>query len=187
MATDNYNCVACRTIISHNWLIIPASHQETRTMTSQRCPWVQDPGRFLTFSWRRRLFPCPKPVLSSSSVTPTSKWTLQFCPVCIPSFLAPHPPLSPVFTALRLKILWPHPLYLCFCLFFVFFSCFRFRVMCHKIVNHNIFTNLILFFILLSSISLAAEDPVKSDSFRNQVTHYTHKDEHALSWRRSKH
>lgn len=48
---------------------------------------------------------------------------------------------------------------------------FRFRVLCHKIVNHNIFTNLILFFILLSSISLAAEDPVKNDSFRNQVTH----------------
>lgn len=49
--------------------------------------------------------------------------------------------------------------------------CFRFRVLCHKIVNHNIFTNLILFFILLSSISLAAEDPVQSDSFRNTVTH----------------
>lgn len=45
----------------------------------------------------------------------------------------------------------------------------RYRVLCHRIVNHNIFTNLILFFILLSSISLAAEDPVKSDSFRNQV------------------
>lgn len=44
--------------------------------------------------------------------------------------------------------------------------------MCHKIVNHNIFTNLILFFILLSSISLAAEDPVKNFSFRNQVTHF---------------
>lgn len=50
----------------------------------------------------------------------------------------------------------------------------RFRVLCHKIVNHNIFTNLILFFILLSSISLAAEDPVKSDSFRNQVHGYLH-------------
>lgn len=45
----------------------------------------------------------------------------------------------------------------------------RFRITCHKIVNHNIFTNLILFFILLSSISLAAEDPVKNDSSRNQV------------------
>uniref|UniRef100_A0A665WTQ9 Voltage-dependent L-type calcium channel subunit alpha n=1 Tax=Echeneis naucrates TaxID=173247 RepID=A0A665WTQ9_ECHNA len=46
------------------------------------------------------------------------------------------------------------------------------KVLCHKIVNHNIFTNLILFFILLSSISLAAEDPVKNDSFRNQILGY---------------
>uniref|UniRef100_A0A8C3ENW5 Voltage-dependent L-type calcium channel subunit alpha n=1 Tax=Corvus moneduloides TaxID=1196302 RepID=A0A8C3ENW5_CORMO len=44
-----------------------------------------------------------------------------------------------------------------------------FRVHCHRIVNDNIFTNLILFFILLSSISLAAEDPVRHLSFRNQV------------------
>uniref|UniRef100_A0A665WSB5 Voltage-dependent L-type calcium channel subunit alpha n=1 Tax=Echeneis naucrates TaxID=173247 RepID=A0A665WSB5_ECHNA len=44
--------------------------------------------------------------------------------------------------------------------FFVFSHTNKFRVLCHKIVNHNIFTNLILFFILLSSISLAAEDPM---------------------------
>ncbi|KAM7367119.1 hypothetical protein PAMP_015043 [Pampus punctatissimus] len=56
--------------------------------------------------------------------------------------------------------------------FFVFSHTNKFRVLCHKIVNHNIFTNLILFFILLSSISLAAEDPVKSDSFRNQILSY---------------
>ncbi|XP_056603541.1 voltage-dependent L-type calcium channel subunit alpha-1C isoform X5 [Triplophysa dalaica] len=48
----------------------------------------------------------------------------------------------------------------------------RFRVLCHKIVNHNVFTNLILFFILLSSIALAAEDPVKNDSFRNRILGY---------------
>ncbi|XP_061920902.1 voltage-dependent L-type calcium channel subunit alpha-1C isoform X2 [Entelurus aequoreus] len=53
--------------------------------------------------------------------------------------------------------------------FFIFSHTNKFRVLCHKIVNHNIFTNLILFFILLSSISLAAEDPVKIDSFRNQI------------------
>ncbi|KAG7253281.1 hypothetical protein CRUP_037820, partial [Coryphaenoides rupestris] len=47
-----------------------------------------------------------------------------------------------------------------------------FRVLCHHIVNHNVFTNLILFFILLSSISLAAEDPVQNDSFRNQILGY---------------
>ncbi|KAM8884318.1 voltage-dependent L-type calcium channel subunit alpha-1C isoform 4-T4 [Synchiropus picturatus] len=56
--------------------------------------------------------------------------------------------------------------------FFIFSHTNRFRVLCHKIVNHNIFTNLILFFILLSSISLAAEDPVKNDSFRNQILGY---------------
>uniref|UniRef100_A0A7M4FIT0 Voltage-dependent L-type calcium channel subunit alpha n=1 Tax=Crocodylus porosus TaxID=8502 RepID=A0A7M4FIT0_CROPO len=50
-------------------------------------------------------------------------------------------------------------------------SC-RFRVHCHRIVNDNIFTNLILFFILLSSISLAAEDPVRHYSFRNQILFY---------------
>ncbi|XP_077123184.1 voltage-dependent L-type calcium channel subunit alpha-1C isoform X8 [Ranitomeya variabilis] len=53
--------------------------------------------------------------------------------------------------------------------FFVFRSDNKFRLHCHRIVNNNIFTNLILFFILLSSISLAAEDPVKHYSFRNQI------------------
>ncbi|XP_053505780.1 voltage-dependent L-type calcium channel subunit alpha-1C isoform X1 [Ictalurus furcatus] len=56
--------------------------------------------------------------------------------------------------------------------FFIFSHTNKYRVLCHRIVNHNIFTNLILFFILLSSISLAAEDPVKSDSFRNQILGY---------------
>ncbi|XP_036373460.1 voltage-dependent L-type calcium channel subunit alpha-1C isoform X1 [Megalops cyprinoides] len=56
--------------------------------------------------------------------------------------------------------------------FFIFSHTNKFRVLCHKIVNHNIFTNLILFFILLSSVSLAAEDPVKNDSFRNQILGY---------------
>uniref|UniRef100_A0A8K9X3T6 Voltage-dependent L-type calcium channel subunit alpha n=1 Tax=Oncorhynchus mykiss TaxID=8022 RepID=A0A8K9X3T6_ONCMY len=56
--------------------------------------------------------------------------------------------------------------------FFIFSNTNKFRVLCHKMVNHNIFTNLILFFILLSSISLAAEDPVRNDSFRNQVCVY---------------
>ncbi|XP_077400380.1 voltage-dependent L-type calcium channel subunit alpha-1C isoform X3 [Vanacampus margaritifer] len=56
--------------------------------------------------------------------------------------------------------------------FFVFSHTNKFRVLCHQIVNHNIFTNLILFFILLSSISLAAEDPVKNDSFRNEILGY---------------
>uniref|UniRef100_A0A8C5AC68 Voltage-dependent L-type calcium channel subunit alpha-1C n=1 Tax=Gadus morhua TaxID=8049 RepID=A0A8C5AC68_GADMO len=56
--------------------------------------------------------------------------------------------------------------------FFVFSHTNKFRLLCHQIVNHNVFTNLILFFILLSSISLAAEDPVQNDSFRNQILGY---------------
>uniref|UniRef100_A0A7M4G1I1 Voltage-dependent L-type calcium channel subunit alpha n=1 Tax=Crocodylus porosus TaxID=8502 RepID=A0A7M4G1I1_CROPO len=56
--------------------------------------------------------------------------------------------------------------------FFIFSPSNRFRVHCHRIVNDNIFTNLILFFILLSSISLAAEDPVRHYSFRNQILFY---------------
>ncbi|XP_075458512.1 voltage-dependent L-type calcium channel subunit alpha-1C isoform X2 [Ascaphus truei] len=56
--------------------------------------------------------------------------------------------------------------------FFIFRHDNRFRLHCHRIVNNNIFTNLILFFILLSSISLAAEDPVRHYSFRNQILFY---------------
>ncbi|XP_078232454.1 voltage-dependent L-type calcium channel subunit alpha-1C isoform X5 [Pogona vitticeps] len=56
--------------------------------------------------------------------------------------------------------------------FFIFSPSNRFRVHCHRIVNDNIFTNLILFFILLSSISLAAEDPVQHYSVRNQILFY---------------
>ncbi|XP_053261774.1 voltage-dependent L-type calcium channel subunit alpha-1C isoform X9 [Podarcis raffonei] len=56
--------------------------------------------------------------------------------------------------------------------FFIFSPSNRFRVHCHRIVNDNVFTNLILFFILLSSISLAAEDPVRHTSVRNQILFY---------------
>ncbi|XP_069345486.1 voltage-dependent L-type calcium channel subunit alpha-1C isoform X9 [Eulemur rufifrons] len=56
--------------------------------------------------------------------------------------------------------------------FFVFSPSNRFRLQCHRIVNDTIFTNLILFFILLSSISLAAEDPVQHTSFRNHILFY---------------
>ncbi|RXM35869.1 Voltage-dependent L-type calcium channel subunit alpha-1F [Acipenser ruthenus] len=47
-----------------------------------------------------------------------------------------------------------------------------FRVACHTLINHHIFTNLILVFIILSSISLATEDPIRAHSFRNQVLGY---------------
>ncbi|XP_053481048.1 calcium channel, voltage-dependent, L type, alpha 1F subunit [Ictalurus furcatus] len=46
------------------------------------------------------------------------------------------------------------------------------RVGCHIVINHHIFTNLILVFIILSSISLAAEDPIRAHSFRNNVLGY---------------
>ncbi|XP_057675955.1 voltage-dependent L-type calcium channel subunit alpha-1D-like [Corythoichthys intestinalis] len=46
------------------------------------------------------------------------------------------------------------------------------RVACHNLIHHAYFTNFILIFIILSSISLAAEDPIKSHSFRNIVLGY---------------
>uniref|UniRef100_U3I4I0 Voltage-dependent L-type calcium channel subunit alpha n=1 Tax=Anas platyrhynchos platyrhynchos TaxID=8840 RepID=U3I4I0_ANAPP len=53
--------------------------------------------------------------------------------------------------------------------FFIFSPTNKFRMLCHRIVNATWFTNFILLFILLSSISLAAEDPIRAESFRNQV------------------
>ncbi|XP_075470088.1 voltage-dependent L-type calcium channel subunit alpha-1S isoform X2 [Ascaphus truei] len=53
--------------------------------------------------------------------------------------------------------------------FFIFSPTNKIRVLCHRIVNATTFTNFILLFILLSSISLAAEDPIRPDSFRNQI------------------
>uniref|UniRef100_A0A5F8G215 Voltage-dependent L-type calcium channel subunit alpha n=1 Tax=Monodelphis domestica TaxID=13616 RepID=A0A5F8G215_MONDO len=52
--------------------------------------------------------------------------------------------------------------------FFIFSPTNKIRVLCHRIVNATWFTNFILLFILLSSISLAAEDPIQADSFRNK-------------------
>ncbi|XP_075331236.1 voltage-dependent L-type calcium channel subunit alpha-1D [Odontesthes bonariensis] len=46
------------------------------------------------------------------------------------------------------------------------------RVACHNFIHHPYFTNFILVFIILSSISLAAEDPIMSHSFRNIVLGY---------------
>ncbi|XP_053509576.1 calcium channel, voltage-dependent, L type, alpha 1D subunit, a isoform X2 [Ictalurus furcatus] len=51
--------------------------------------------------------------------------------------------------------------------FFIFSKTNPLRVFCHKIINHHLFTNLILVFIMLSSVSLAAEDPIRNHSFRN--------------------
>uniref|UniRef100_A0A7N8X717 Voltage-dependent L-type calcium channel subunit alpha n=1 Tax=Mastacembelus armatus TaxID=205130 RepID=A0A7N8X717_9TELE len=51
-------------------------------------------------------------------------------------------------------------------------SSISFRVFCHKLINHQIFTNLILVFIMLSSVSLAAEDPIRNFSARNIILGY---------------
>ncbi|GAA6070595.1 calcium channel, voltage-dependent, L type, alpha 1D subunit, a isoform X1, partial [Tachysurus ichikawai] len=56
--------------------------------------------------------------------------------------------------------------------FFIFSNTNPFRVMCHKIINHHLFTNIILVFIMLSSVSLAAEDPIRTHSFRNIILGY---------------
>uniref|UniRef100_A0A4W3J3S5 Voltage-dependent L-type calcium channel subunit alpha n=1 Tax=Callorhinchus milii TaxID=7868 RepID=A0A4W3J3S5_CALMI len=53
--------------------------------------------------------------------------------------------------------------------FFIFSSTNPIRVGCHRLINHHIFTNLILAFIMLSSVSLAAEDPIRNFSFRNHI------------------
>uniref|UniRef100_A0A8C9RF57 Voltage-dependent L-type calcium channel subunit alpha n=1 Tax=Scleropages formosus TaxID=113540 RepID=A0A8C9RF57_SCLFO len=56
--------------------------------------------------------------------------------------------------------------------FFVFSSTNPFRVACYRLINHQIFTNLILVFIMLSSVSLAAEDPIRNFSARNIILGY---------------
>ncbi|KAG1973754.1 calcium channel, voltage-dependent, L type, alpha 1S subunit, b [Pimephales promelas] len=56
--------------------------------------------------------------------------------------------------------------------FFIFGPQNKWRKLCHRIINHTTFTNIILLFILLSSISLAAEDPIDPHSFRNKVLAY---------------
>ncbi|XP_008407935.1 calcium channel, voltage-dependent, L type, alpha 1D subunit, a isoform X13 [Poecilia reticulata] len=56
--------------------------------------------------------------------------------------------------------------------FFIFSNTNPVRVFCHQLINHHIFTNLILVFIMLSSVSLAAEDPIRNFSARNIMTTY---------------
>ncbi|XP_049714057.1 voltage-dependent L-type calcium channel subunit alpha-1S [Elephas maximus indicus] len=56
--------------------------------------------------------------------------------------------------------------------FFIFSPTNKIRVLCHRIVNATWFTNFILLFILLSSAALAAEDPIRVKSVRNQILEY---------------
>ncbi|XP_035773797.1 muscle calcium channel subunit alpha-1-like isoform X1 [Anopheles albimanus] len=45
----------------------------------------------------------------------------------------------------------------------------RFRLFCHWLCNHTVFGNIILLCIMLSSVMLAAEDPLNANSERNQI------------------
>lgn len=45
----------------------------------------------------------------------------------------------------------------------------RFRQFCHWLCNHTVFGNIILLCIMLSSVMLAAEDPLNANSERNQI------------------
>ncbi|CAF1094276.1 unnamed protein product [Rotaria sordida] len=52
---------------------------------------------------------------------------------------------------------------------FIFQHTNKFRIFCHRVCNHRAFGYIILICIILSSISLGAEDPVDADSFRNRI------------------
>lgn len=56
--------------------------------------------------------------------------------------------------------------------FFIFSHTNRFRIFCHWVCNHSLFSNVILVCILISSGMLAAEDPLRSDSQRNTILNY---------------
>jgi len=50
-----------------------------------------------------------------------------------------------------------------------FYNLFRVRTFCHWLQNQTYFSNFILVCIMVSSALLAAEDPLKADSERNNV------------------
>nr|AAO83839.1 voltage-dependent L-type calcium channel alpha-1 subunit isoform b [Lymnaea stagnalis] len=52
---------------------------------------------------------------------------------------------------------------------FIFSATNKFRIICHKICNHSYFGNVVLACILISSAMLAAEDPLRNESPRNQI------------------
>ncbi|XP_071569183.1 ca[2+]-channel protein alpha[[1]] subunit D isoform X5 [Temnothorax nylanderi] len=56
--------------------------------------------------------------------------------------------------------------------FFIFSSTNRFRVFCHWFCNHSYFSNIILLCIMISSAMLAAEDPLRQKSDRNDILNY---------------
>ncbi|KAL5014501.1 hypothetical protein ScPMuIL_008771, partial [Solemya velum] len=56
--------------------------------------------------------------------------------------------------------------------FFIFKPTNKFRLLCHRICNHSYFSNIVLGCILISSIMLAAEDPLDKDQYRNMILNY---------------
>lgn len=56
--------------------------------------------------------------------------------------------------------------------FFLFSHENRFRRLCHRIINHRYFSNIVLGCILMSSAMLAAEDPIVENSNRNIILNY---------------
>ncbi|XP_078677513.1 voltage-dependent L-type calcium channel subunit alpha-1D-like isoform X35 [Branchiostoma floridae x Branchiostoma belcheri] len=56
--------------------------------------------------------------------------------------------------------------------FFIFSPTNLLRKICHRIITHPVFTNLILALILISSAALAAEDPLRAESPRNIILGY---------------
>ena len=56
--------------------------------------------------------------------------------------------------------------------FFILSNTSAFRIFCHEICTRNIFINFVLISITISSILLAAEDPLRIDTYRNEVLAY---------------
>lgn len=130
---------------------------------SPKFPSALDLGRWLTCSWRKKPFRCLRPAPFSFLALKTSK--------------SPKTVSRQRF-ALDSTQLWPcRPVA----------RSPRFRKLCYKIINASSFTNLILLFILLSSISLAAEDPIDPKSYRNQVASgYPPAYFHLYQWKKEK-
>ena len=110
---------------------------------SPKSPSALGPDRWRTCSWRKKRFHCLKPAPFSSLALRTSK---------NPTVLIFNMIIKDMCVLTSGSSLVS-----------------RFRKLCYKIINASSFTNLILLFILLSSISLAAEDPIDPKSYRNKV------------------
>uniref|UniRef100_A0A668ABS9 Voltage-dependent L-type calcium channel subunit alpha n=1 Tax=Myripristis murdjan TaxID=586833 RepID=A0A668ABS9_9TELE len=121
----------------------------------------------------------PPPLSSSSLLSPLSSLLLLLLllsppPPPLSSLLSPPPPPAEGGVQLNIADLAPPKEKVLpipeGSAFFCLSKTNPIRVGCHTLINHHIFTNLILVFIILSSCSLAAEDPIRAHSFRNNVS-----------------